>query len=211
MGEDAAAAASTKKVLGFVLDQMLRLLHPVMPFVTDELWCALTGADSVMMAAWPKPGFTDPAAETEVASLMRLVTELRQFRSGQGLRPGQRVPARLNGLDQSVLAEHEESIRFLLRLTVPEGDGFSASASLSVEGITVELDLAGTVDVAAERKRLERDLAAARKEAEAMTAKLGNESFTSRAPAKVIEQSRARLAAAEADIARLEPRLSALT
>ena len=141
---------------------------------------------------------------------MRLVTELRQFRSGQGLRPGQRVPARLTGLDQTALARHEESIRFLLRLTVPDGDGFTASAALSAEGITVELDLAGTVDVAAERKRLERDLAAARKEAASMTAQLGNESFTSRAPAKVIEQSRARLAAAEADIARLEPRLSAL-
>ncbi len=210
-GEDDQARQSTRRVLGFVLDQMLRLLHPVMPFVTDELWCALTGADSVMMAPWPQPGFTDAAAEGEVASLMRLVTEIRQFRSGQGLRPGQRVPARLTGLDQTPLARHEESIRFLLRLTVPDSDGFTASAALSAEGVTVELDLAGTVDVAAERKRLERDLAAARKEAGAMTAQLGNESFTSRAPATVIEQSRARLAAAEADIARLEPRLSALT
>ena len=209
-GGDAVAAASTKKVLGYVLDQMLRLLHPVMPFVTDELWCALTGGDSVMMAAWPQPGFTDPAAEAEITSLMRLVTEVRQFRSGQGLRPGQRVPARLAGLDQTTLAGHEESIRFLLRLTAPEGDGFAASAALAAEGITVELDLAGTVDVAAERKRLERDLAAARKEAQSMTAQLGNESFTSRAPATVIEQSRTRLAAAEADITRLESRLGAL-
>ena len=163
---DETAAAGTRAVLGFVLDQMLRLLHPVMPFVTDELWCALTGEDSVMVAAWPRFEFTDAVAEAEIGSLMRLVTEIRQFRSGQGLRPGQRVPARLVGLEATPLRAHEESIRALLRLTVPERtgpertgpehqDGFAASASLLAEGVTVELDLAGTVDVAAERKRLE--------------------------------------------------------
>jgi valyl-tRNA synthetase len=196
-------------VLGFVLDQTLRLLHPVMPFVTDELWCALTGEDSVMMAAWPTFEFTDAAAEAEVGSLMRLVTEIRQFRSGQGLRPGQRVPARLAGLEATPLAAHEESIRAVLRLTGPQ-DGFTASASLLAEGVTVELDLAGTVDVEAERKRLDRDLAAARKEAQSMTAKLGNEAFTAKAPADIIDKSRARLAAAEADITRLESRLATL-
>jgi valyl-tRNA synthetase len=221
---DTAQADSTRKVLGFVLDQMLRLLHPVMPFVTDELWSALTGEDSVMMAAWPHFEFADAVAEAEIGSLMRLVTEVRQFRSGQGLRPGQRVPARLAGIEATPLAAHEESIRALLRLTVPEHtgpehtvpehtgpeDGFRASAALLTEGVTVELDLAGTVDVEAERKRLEKDLAAARKEAQSMTAKLGNEGFTAKAPADVIEKSRARLAAAEADIARLEGRLAAL-
>jgi len=207
---DEAAAGRTRMVLGFVLDHMLRLLHPVMPFVTDELWCALTGADSVMMAPWPSYEFTDAAAEAEIGSLMRLVTEVRQFRAGQGLRPGQRVPARLVGIKATPLAAHEESIRALLRLAAPE-DGFAASAAgLSVEGISVELDLAGTVDVAAERKRLERDLGAARKEAQSMTAKLGNEAFTAKAPADVIEKSRARLAAAQADITRLEARLAAL-
>jgi valyl-tRNA synthetase len=206
---DEAAAGRTRAVLGFVLDQMLRLLHPVMPFVTDELWCALTGEDSVMIAAWPTYQFTDAVAEAEVGSLMRLVTEIRQFRSGQGLNPGQRVPARLAGIERTALAAHEEEIRSLLRLTAP-ADGFAATASLLAEGVTVELDLAGTVDLEAERKRLERDLAAARKEAQSMTAKLGNEGFTSKAPAAIIEKSRDRLQAAEADVARLESRLAAL-
>jgi valyl-tRNA synthetase len=162
-----------------------------------------------MVAAWPSFRFADARAEAEIGSLMRLVTEVRQFRSGQGLRPGQRVPARLAGIEGTTLAAHEESIRALLRLTVPE-DEFTASASLLAEGITVELNLAGTVDVAAERKRLERDLAAARKEAQSMTSKLGNEAFTAKAPADVIEKSRARLEAAQADIARLESRLARL-
>jgi valyl-tRNA synthetase len=204
-----AEADRTRRVLGFVLDQMLRLLHPVMPFVTDELWSALTGEDSLMMAAWPTYSFSDPAAEAEVESLMRLVTEIRRLRSDQGLRPGQRVPARLAGIEATPLAAHEASIRSLLRLT-DVGEGFAVSASLTVEDVTVELDLAGTVDVAAERARMEKDLAVARKEAAQMTAKLGNPAFTDKAPADVVAKSRRRLSDAEADIARLADRLASL-
>jgi valyl-tRNA synthetase len=206
---DPAEADRTRRVLGFVLDQMLRLLHPVMPFVTDELWSALTGEDSVMMAAWPTFSLDDPAAEAEVESLMRLVTEIRRLRSDQGLRPGQRVPARLAGIEATPQAAHEASIRSLLRLT-DVGQEFAVSASLAVEGVTVELDLAGTVDVAAERARMEKDLAAARKEAAQMAAKLGNPAFTDKAPADVVAKSRQRLAGAEADIARLAARLASL-
>jgi valyl-tRNA synthetase len=209
-GDDQAAADRTRRVLGFVLDQTLRLLHPVMPFVTDELWCALTGEDSVMRAAWPTYARRDPAAEAELASVMRLVTEIRRFRSDQGLRPGQRVPARLTGIAGTPLAGHEQAVRSLLRLTAPD-DGFAASATLTVEGVTVQLDLAGTVDLAAERARLDKDIAAARKNAAAMTAKLANPAFTGKAPADVVAKSRERLAAAESDIARLEARLMTLS
>ena len=162
-----------------------------------------------MVAAWPAYEFSDPAAEAEIASLMRLVTEIRRFRSDQGLRPGQRVPARLTGITSTPLAEHEESARTLLRLTPPEA-GFTPSASLVIEGVTVELDLAGTVDIEAERRRLEKDLAAARKEAQQASAKLGTESFTGKAPADVIAKTRQRLDTAESDITRLETRLAAL-
>jgi valyl-tRNA synthetase len=171
-----------------------------------------------MMAAWPTFAGDDKAAEAEVASLMRLVTEIRRFRSDQGLRPGQRVPARLVGIAATPLADHEPSIRSLLRLTSPADpagapdapDAFNVSASLAVEGVTVELDLAGTVDVAAERARMEKDLAVARKEAAQMAAKLGNPGFTGQAPADVVAKSRQRQADAEADIERLEARLASL-
>jgi valyl-tRNA synthetase len=206
-GDEGGAADRTREVLGFVLDQMLRLLHPVMPFITDELWTVLTGQDSVMVADWPVFSFADPAAEAEMNSLMRLVTEIRRFRSDQGLRPGQRVPARMAGL--GALAGHEGSIRSLLRLTSPD-DGFSASASLVAEGATIEIDLAGTVDVAAERRRLEKDLGAASKEAQQVSAKLANEGFMSKAPADVIAKTRQRLEVARADIARLQQRLDSL-
>jgi valyl-tRNA synthetase len=203
------SAERTRQVLGFVLDQLLRLLHPIMPFVTEELWTALTGEESVMVAAWPTFSYADPAAEAEIASVMRLVTEIRRFRSDQGLRPGQRVAARLAGIEVVPLARHEEGIRSLLRLTAP-ADGFTASAALEVEGITVELDMAGVIDVAAERRRMEKDLAAARSEAEQAARKLDNADFTAKAPAAVVAKTRQRLAAAHADITRIEQRLAAI-
>jgi valyl-tRNA synthetase len=214
------AADTTREVLGYVLDRLLRLLHPVIPFVTEELWSALThqGKGSIMVASWPGEQVTgaaglparDPVAEAEIGSLMRLVTEVRRFRSDQGLRPGQPVPARLTGIGATTLAGHEDSVRALLRLT-PPGDGFRASASFQAEGVTVEMDTAGTIDLAAERRRMDKDLAAARKEAEQTERKLGNESFLSRAPADVVSKTRDRLAAARADIERLSARLAELT
>jgi len=206
---DPRAVEATRQVLGFVLDQLLRLLHPVMPFVTEELWTALTGEDSVMVAPWPVFSFRDEQAEAEIASLMRLVTEVRRFRSDQGLRPGQRVAARLAGMEVTPLAGHEEEIRSLLRLN-PPGGGFTASASLAAEGITVELDVAGAIDVAAERRRMEKDLAAARSEADQSARKLADPEFTAKAPAAVVAKSRQRLEAAQADITRLEERLAQL-
>jgi valyl-tRNA synthetase len=140
---------------------------------------------------------------------MRLVTEVRRFRSDQGLRPGQQVPAALTGLAGSPLAGHEGSIRALLRLSEP-GPQFRPTTSVLAENVTVELDTAGVIDVAAERRRMEKDLAAARAEAEQAQRKLANESFLARAPAEVVAKTRDRLDAARADIDRLDGRLAAL-
>jgi valyl-tRNA synthetase len=208
-GADEAAAETTRQVLGFVLDQLLRLLHPVMPFVTEELWTALTGEESVMVAAWPSFSLSEPRAEAEISSVMRLVTEIRRFRSDQGLRPGQRVAARLAGIEATPLAGHEARIRSLLRLD-PPADGFTPSASIEVEGITTELDVAGVIDVAAERRRMEKDLAAARAEADQAQRKLANTDFTARAPEAIVAKTRQRLETAQSDIARLEQRLSSI-
>ena len=197
-------------MLGPVLDHLLRLLHPVMPFLTDELWTALTGEESVMVAPWPHLSFADAAAEAEMASVMRLVTEVRRFRSDQGLRPGQRVAARLTGIEDSPLAGHEERMRFLLRLSARDRRVPEPSASIEAEGVTVELDTAGVIDVAAERRRMEKDLAAAGKEAAQARGKLANAGFTAKAPADVVEKTRQRLAAAEQDITRISDRLARL-
>ncbi|WP_053847997.1 valine--tRNA ligase [Streptomyces sp. NRRL B-24085] len=203
------AAKVSARVLGEVLDVTLRLLHPIVPFVTETLWTTLTGRESVVIADWPADsGFRDAAAEAEIESLQQVITEVRRFRSDQGLQPGQKVPARLD-LAGTQLAAHEAAIRQLLRLQ-PEGDGFSATATLPVAGATVALDLSGTIDVAAERKRLAKDLAAAEKEKAQAKAKLGNEAFLAKAPDNVVEKIRTRLTKAEGDIVRLQDQISNL-
>lgn len=197
------------RVLGEVLDVMLRVLHPVVPFVTETLWTALTGRESVVIADWPADsGFRDDAAEQEIELVQQVVTEVRRFRNDQGLQPGQKVPAELT-LTGTALAPHEAAIRQLARLQ-PAGDGFHATASLPVAGATVELDLSGTIDVGAERKRLTKDLEAAQKEKAQATGKLGNEAFLAKAPDNVVDKIRGRLTKAESDIERITGQLAAL-
>ncbi|MFE5942324.1 valine--tRNA ligase [Streptomyces sp. NPDC056480] len=197
------------RVLGEVLDVMLRLLHPIVPFVTDTLWTTLTGGESLVIADWPKDsGFRDKAAEQEIELVQRVVTEVRRFRKEQGLQDAQKVPARLT-VDGTPLVAHEAAIRQILRLQ-PEGEGFAATASLPVAGATVALDLSGTIDVAAERKRLAKDLAAAEKEKAQANGKLGNEAFLAKAPDNVVDKIRGRLTKADEDIARIEAQLASL-
>ncbi|WP_079404926.1 valine--tRNA ligase [Streptomyces sp. 3211] len=197
------------RVLGEVIDVMLRLLHPVVPFVTETLWTTLTGGESLVIADWPKDsGFRDEAAETEIGNVQNLVREVRRFRKEQGLDDKQKVPARLD-LSGTALGAHEAAIRQVLRLQ-PEGDAFSASATLPVAGATVALDLSGTIDVEAERKRLTKDLGAAEKEKAQAEAKLGNEAFLAKAPDNVVDKIKGRLTKAEADIARLRAQLDGL-
>ncbi|MGC5531495.1 valine--tRNA ligase [Streptomyces sp. SR-10] len=197
------------RVLGEVLDVMLRLLHPIVPFVTEALWTALTGRESIVIAEWPgDSGFRDDAAEKEIELVQQVVTEVRRFRNDQGLQPGQKVPAELT-LTGTALAPHEAAMRQLARLQ-PAAEGFHATASLPVAGVTVALDLSGTIDVAAERKRLTKDLEAAQKEKAQATGKLGNEAFLAKAPDNVVDKIRGRLSKAEADIERIGAQLAAL-
>ncbi|WP_037609536.1 valine--tRNA ligase [Streptacidiphilus rugosus] len=209
LAEGGAAADVTRRVLGEVLDVTLRLLHPITPFVTEALWTTLTGGESVVVAEWPADsGFRDADAEREIELLQQVITEVRRFRAEQGLKPGQKVAARLT-LDGTPLVAHEGALRSLARLQ-PAGEGFHATATLPVAGATVALDLSGAIDVEAERKRLAKDLAAAEKELAQATAKLGNEAFLAKAAPAAIDKIRGRLTKAEDDIQRLTAQLSAL-
>ncbi|OLT41581.1 valine--tRNA ligase [Saccharomonospora sp. CUA-673] len=227
--QDAARADATRAVLGHALDTVLRLLHPFVPFVTERLWKTLTGnggtpanegvaggGASLVVAAWPSgeqlPA-ADTTAEARIADVQKLVTEVRRFRSDQGLNPGQKVATRLSGAAMDALSAHEDAIRSLAKLTVP-GDDFAATASIEValaDGtVTVEVDTSGTIDVAAERKRLQKDLATAEKELKQTDGKLGNQAFLDKAPADVVEKIRVRRDTAAADIERITARLESL-
>jgi valyl-tRNA synthetase len=202
-------------VLAEGLDTLLRLLHPVMPFVTKALWKTLTGGESLVVAEWPTPSgrVVDPDAARRIADMQKLVTEVRRFRSDQGLADRQRVPARLSGIDAADLAAQVDAARSLAWLTEP-GDQFAPTASvevrLSLDTVVVELDTSGGVDVAAERRRLEKDLAAAQKELAGTTAKLDNQAFLAKAPAEIVEKIRTRQRAASEEVDRITSRLAGL-
>lgn len=215
LGQEEAHTARTTAVLAFVLDTLLKLLHPVMPFVTEVLWKALTDGESLVIADWPQPcGFApDAVAAQRVADMQKLITEVRRFRSDQGLGDRQRVPARLSGVSATGLDAQVPAVRSLAWLTDAEA-GFTASAAVEVRlsggTVVVELDTSGTVDVEAERKRLQKDLAAAEKELTQTTGKLGNDAFLSKAPEAVIEKIRSRQQLAREEVERISGRLAAL-
>jgi valyl-tRNA synthetase len=202
-------------VLAAVLDALLKLLHPVMPFVTETLWKALSGGESLVIAQWPTPsGFApDQAAAQRIADMQKLVTEVRRFRSDQGLADRQKVPARLGDIAAADLDSQIPAVTALAWLT-PAADGFAPTASVEVRltrgTVVVELDTSGTVDVAAERRRLEKDLAAAEKELKGTSAKLDNDAFLAKAPADVVDKIRDRRTLATEEVERITTRLASL-
>ena len=209
---------ATPLVLGRVLDVVLRMLHPAMPFVTEVLWTALTEQESVVVAPWPTAEDTtggvaaDEVAARRIADAEKLITELRRFRSDQGVKPSQKVPARID-FAAADLAGQEQMVRAMARATAPE-DGFTPSASIEVRlsqaTVEVALDTSGMVDKAAERKRLEKDLAAANKELETTAKKLDNPAFVEKAPQAVVDKIRTRQQVAREEAQRLNARLEAL-
>ena len=208
--------AHTTAVLAFVLDALLKLLHPVIPFVTETLWKNLTGGESVVIAEWPQSSgiALDTVAEQRITDMQKLVTEIRRFRSDQGLADRQKVPARLSGVDTADLTTQLGAVAALAWLNEPKAD-FTPSASLEVglKGgiVVVELDTSSTIDVAAERRRLEKDLAAAQKELASTTAKLGKADFMAKAPQAVVEKQRERQRVAREETERITARLAGLT
>ncbi|WP_344020565.1 valine--tRNA ligase [Pseudonocardia kongjuensis] len=215
--DDPATERGTRAVLRHVLDALLRMLHPIAPFVTEALWTALTGRETVVTAAWPTAADTgapvDRAAHARIADVQKVITEIRRFRTEQGLPDRRSVAARLVGLSGAGLAAHERAVRFLNRLDAA-GPEFSATATFEVATsggpVTVELDTSGAIDVAAERSRLGKDLAVAEKERDQAEKKLNNPKFTEKAPAEVVDGIRERHATALADIERIAARLAAL-
>jgi len=211
----APQADNTRAVLGHVLDALLRMLHPTMPFVTETLWTTLTRGESLVIAAWPRPTgeAVDAQAAQRIADAQRLITEVRRFRADQGVKPSQKVAARLSGMAEADLTSLASQVYSLARLQDPVGE-FTATTAIEVPlraaTVTVEIDTSGTIDVAAERRRLEKDLAVNEKELAGTTAKLDNDAFLAKAPAQVVEKIRDRRDTARVEVARITARLTDL-
>ena len=200
-------AAASQRVLGHVLDTLFRLLHPVMPFITETLWMTLTGGETLVTAAWPKADSSHINKESEalVGELQKIITEVRRFRNDQGVKPSQKIPGRI--IAPNSVTAYSGAMAFLLKLELTE---FTPSASVEIGSMKVELDLSGTVDVVAERARLEKDLVTAQKDMKTAEVKLSNEGFMAKAPENIVAEIKKRMAATSADIERITAQLAAL-
>ena len=182
-GEDAAAQAETRATAAFVLERILRLMHPISPFITAELWDHVKGegAEPLIEAAWPAAPPVDAAVETEMGWVVRLITEIRSTRSEMNVPPGTKVPLAIQGMRDEAkawLAKHDSLIAGLARVAsfehvtdIPEG-----AIQLVVDEATIAIPLTGVIDLDAERQRLEKAIAKADGEIAKLTGKLGNSS-----------------------------------
>jgi valyl-tRNA synthetase len=203
-------ADKSKRVLGHVLDQLLRLMHPSMPFISEALWTSLTGGESLVVATWPKSSSTKSNQEAlgVVEDMKGLITEVRRFRSEQGIKTSARIKAEIQGMS-GALAQYEDSIRFLVRLDKPDSS-FKQSAKIEVGNFIVVFDLSGAIDVKAERARLTKDLAAVEKDRETAKVKLENENFMAKAPMDVVASIKERLELCDGEMVRIKSLLDSL-
>jgi len=199
--------ADTKRVLGFVLDQLFRLMHPIMPFITETMWTALTGGESLVIAEWPvaHPDHIDKKAEKLIVELQEIITDVRRFRNDQGIKTSQKIPARF--IAPANINEYASAMAFVLRLELGE---ITPSAHCEIGAVKVEFDLTGSIDVGAERARLEKDLATAQKDKQTAEVKLNNQGFMAKAPDSVVVEIRERLEKTTADMQRITAQLSQL-
>ena len=219
-GDDADAIATARAVLAAVLDQLLRLLHPVMPFVTESLWRALTGAeggrDSLMLAAWPEPlGRRDEQAEADFAAVQDLVTELRRFRSQNDVPPKRRFPVDVVTGRRELL---EAQVPLVTALAGLEAVSFLDAAPADDAGTSrvvfadgeAHVALAGLIDVAAELARLRKEHEKASVFLAQVQRKLANEQFVANAPAAVVEKERAKVTDTERLLGELGDQIATL-
>jgi valyl-tRNA synthetase len=220
-GTDEAAKAETRATTAWALDQILKLLHPFMPFVTEELWTRLVEVgvqreNLLALSAWPKfSGLANAEADEEIGWLVKLISEVRSVRSEMNVPGGAKIPLVLVGAGAAERARaerHEETIERLARL---EGISFAksppkGSAQIVLGATTAALPLTDIIDMAAERARLVREMEKCRSEIAKVDAKLANESFVAKAPADVVEENRERRAEFEATAKKLEAALKRL-
>ena len=200
-------AEGTKRVLGHVLDQLFRLMHPVMPFITEHMWTTFTGGESLVVAEWPKANaaHVDKKAEKLVSQLQEVITEVRRFRNDQAIKSSLKIPGRI--IAKGDIAEYASAVAFVVRMEL--GD-ITPSAKCEAAGVVIEFDLTGSIDVVAERARLEKDLVTAIKDKQTAEVKLNNQGFMAKAPADVVVEIRERLEKTTADIIRITAALAGL-
>ncbi|MBL8591030.1 MAG: valine--tRNA ligase, partial [Methylobacteriaceae bacterium] len=220
-GEASAAQTETRATLAFVLDQASALLHPFMPFITEELW-RIKGeqgparASLLALGPWPQlDGLVDAQAEAEMGFVVDLISDVRSVRSEMNVAAGAQIPLVLVGVDAQTRARaerHADTLKRLARLSdISFADVAPAQAAQIVaRGVVAALPLAGIVDLGAEKTRLARETKKLEGDIARIDAKLGNADFMARAPEEVVEEQRERRAEAAARIEKMQAALARL-
>lgn len=222
MGEDEAAKAETRATAAWALDQILVMLHPMMPFVTEELW-GETGKfgpkreNLLILTEWPDlSGLEDAAADAELAWLIDVISNVRSVRAEMNVPAGAKLDLVVTGAGEDTLRRLVAGTSLITRLArleqiSPRSEVPGESAQFVVGDATYALPLAGVIDLAAEKSRLEKEIGKLDGEIAQVDKKLGNEQFVSKAPEEVIEEQKARREAAEDRRARIRDALERLS
>jgi valyl-tRNA synthetase len=217
-GDDEQAKAETRACVAWVLDQCLKLLHPFMPFITEELWAHMVEHGErrlslLCLSEWPKlSGLASAAADEEIGWVVKLVSEVRSVRTEMNIPAGAKIPLVLTGAGEATIARarrHDETIRRLARLdSIAFAEAAPKGAALIVIGeATAALPLEGVIDMGAERKRLQKEIEKAEGDRNKAATWLGNEANVAKSPEHVVELNRERVTEAEGRITRLSAAL----
>lgn len=201
-GEDEAAKKTTRSILAYVLDNTMRLLHPFMPFITEEIWQNLPhNGESITIAAWPTvdPALTNTEAAEEMKLLVEIIRSVRNIRAEVNTPMSKKINLMLKAKDESIVAKLEKNRAYLDRFCNPEEltigvnvEGPAQAMTAVVTGVELILPLKGLINIEDEIKRLDKECEKLNKEVERVQKKLGNEGFVKKAPAAVIEEERAK-------------------
>jgi len=214
MGDDEAAKAETRATAAWALDQIIKLLHPFMPFISEELWGEFATREALITAAWPNPntGLENPGAAEEMNWVIDLITAIRSVRQEMNVPAGAKIPMVFSGggAEKRIEAHHDVLSR-LARLSDITASAPPKGAVQIVHGeTTIALPLADVIDLDAERARLDKEIAKAAKEIDGIDKKLANKNFVERAPKEVVEEQHTRRADFETQITKLKAALERL-
>ena len=218
-GEDAGAKAETLATLAWSLDQILLMLHPIMPFVTEELWGSLCDRPKMLVHGdWPEDpaaDAVDPKAEKEIALVIALIDGIRSARAQMGVRASAEIPLLVRDIDtdaQSAWDANSAMIRRETKVQTAEhvADFPKGTVTIPIPGATFGLPLDGIIDVAKEKARLDKSLTKLAKEIGGMAGRLKNPKFLASAPDEVIAETKANLAIREEEASKLQEAVARL-
>jgi len=214
--DDAAAIKETRATMAWVIDQALILLHPIMPFITEELWGTIADRENMLVHQdWPEHSYTDAAADKEMSWVVSVIDSIRSIRTEMNVPAGAKLPMLLQELDgagRTAWDNNEALIKRLARIEslTEVADLPKGAVTVPVEGGVFALPLADVIDISAEKERLEKTIGKLAKEMGGLRGRLNNPKFVASAPDAVVAESRVQLEQKEAEEAKLKAAMQRL-